>query len=397
MKYFLFLLLAVTTLCDAAWVGPEELLYSGWGNSPTEFYVEWGGDPNAEFFPVISDVADDGWIAISNYYHFKLYTNSGQWVRNVVPPYDISTWPIDPGFVGENIVLVADDMYFISRTGDVLAKVELPYDDIYMGDVDGKYYVATKKPTNNWLIYSSEGVLLDTLSDKPLVLGRISDQIIGFHGGTLHKVTIKYPDKEWKIVSPYGACDEYAYKRGANGNLYCVGEDTIKRFSACGKTVAEFTVPSDVDIEKDMGLGIDPVYTVVEHYGDIKMGNSGDVYTSKVTQDGFSVLKWVWQDAPEDNIGGPDTPTKFKAAPGDAIVNLSWRPSLQDPGCVTGYEIERASTSGGPYSLIGTVDAGVRTYVDTSVESGNIYYYQMHALSPVENSPDTVEVSASAL
>jgi hypothetical protein len=52
-------------------------------------------------------------------------------------------------------------------------------------------------------------------------------------------------------------------------------------------------------------------------------------------------------------------------------VTLSWYPST---GSVAGYNIYRSSVSGGPYSLLKTLDT-TTTFTDASVVSGNRYFY----------------------
>ena len=71
---------------------------------------------------------------------------------------------------------------------------------------------------------------------------------------------------------------------------------------------------------------------------------------------------------------------------------LTWAASPNDPGCVTGYEIDQATTSGGPYTVLTTVNAGVLKYNDTSAAAGTTYYYKIRAVSGTDYSPYTSEV-----
>jgi hypothetical protein len=54
-------------------------------------------------------------------------------------------------------------------------------------------------------------------------------------------------------------------------------------------------------------------------------------------------------------------------------VDLSWNASTSQN--VIGYNVYRASTSGGPYAKINSVLDASTVYTDTSVVSGNTYYY----------------------
>jgi hypothetical protein len=68
----------------------------------------------------------------------------------------------------------------------------------------------------------------------------------------------------------------------------------------------------------------------------------------------------------------PSMPNTLVATPGTAQVNLSWT-------AVSGasnYNVQRATTSSGPYSTIKYNNAGT-TYTDTAVTSGTTYYYRV--------------------
>jgi len=72
---------------------------------------------------------------------------------------------------------------------------------------------------------------------------------------------------------------------------------------------------------------------------------------------------------------------------------LTWTTSPNDPGCVTGYEVVRATSSGGVYSNLTTVEKGVVKYNDTSASAGTTYYYKVRAVAGTEYSPYTAVVS----
>ncbi len=68
---------------------------------------------------------------------------------------------------------------------------------------------------------------------------------------------------------------------------------------------------------------------------------------------------------------------------------LSWTPSADDPGVVTGYEIVRADLASGPFVTVGTVANGVFHYVDTTAAPEVIYYYKVRAMTGNVHSPDS--------
>jgi hypothetical protein len=59
-------------------------------------------------------------------------------------------------------------------------------------------------------------------------------------------------------------------------------------------------------------------------------------------------------------------------------VSLSWSP---DSLAVAGYNVYRGASSGGPYSGLNSVLDSITTYTDSSVQSGQTYYYVTTAVS----------------
>ena len=66
---------------------------------------------------------------------------------------------------------------------------------------------------------------------------------------------------------------------------------------------------------------------------------------------------------------------------------LSWNPSPQDPGIVTGYEIVRSDLASGPFIKIATIAKGVSQYIDTTASPEIIYYYKIRAVAGTVYSP----------
>ena len=100
----------------------------------------------------------------------------------------------------------------------------------------------------------------------------------------------------------------------------------------------------------------------------------------------------AWVDDPNVPTG-PDAPTNLTVKPSINGLYLTWTSSPNDPGCVTGYEISRATTAGGIYSIVTTVDKGGVKYNDMTAAAGTTYYYKIRAVSGTEYSPYTSEVS----
>lgn len=58
-------------------------------------------------------------------------------------------------------------------------------------------------------------------------------------------------------------------------------------------------------------------------------------------------------------------------------VSLSWDTAAE----VVGYNVYRASQSGGPYAKINSVIDAATTYTDSSVQAGQNYYYVTTSVS----------------
>jgi hypothetical protein len=71
---------------------------------------------------------------------------------------------------------------------------------------------------------------------------------------------------------------------------------------------------------------------------------------------------------------------------GVSVVNhsvaLSWTASTST---VTGYNMYSSTTSGGPYTELTTVPTAATAYTDTTVQSGNTYYYVVTAVDSANN------------
>lgn len=85
----------------------------------------------------------------------------------------------------------------------------------------------------------------------------------------------------------------------------------------------------------------------------------------------------------------PGTPTGLAASPGSSKVFLSWNTVAG----ATGYTVKRATTSGGPYTTIGTSSAG--NYTDSGVGNCSSYYYVVAATNAIGVSTNSSEQLAS--
>jgi len=85
----------------------------------------------------------------------------------------------------------------------------------------------------------------------------------------------------------------------------------------------------------------------------------------------------------------PAVPTGLAAVPGNTQVMLSWMASSS----ATGYNVQRSTTSGGPYMQISAPTA--TNYTDTGLTNGTKYFYVISAFNSVGQSANSSEVSAT--
>jgi len=90
-------------------------------------------------------------------------------------------------------------------------------------------------------------------------------------------------------------------------------------------------------------------------------------------------------------LAAPAAPTGLAATAGNAEVTLSWAAS----SFATGYNVKRAATLAGPYTLIGSTIAPLVTYTDVSgLANGTTYYYVVSGIGTGGTSSDSSPVSA---
>lgn len=100
--------------------------------------------------------------------------------------------------------------------------------------------------------------------------------------------------------------------------------------------------------------------------------------------------------SPYPVVAPPPVPTGLTATAGVGTVWLSWTPPAGD--AVGGYNVLRATTSGGPYTVIVSATTSPKTlapqYTDTNVTNGTTYYYVVQAANASGTSASSSEVSA---
>ncbi len=348
----------------AGWSGPQAIIQGMWGTGDDQFGIT--SQDTSDFIPNFN-VTTEQKVVIRDGTNrrVKIYNFSG--ALELIELYKTNLSYKD--------LTIADSYGF---SGDFVGYGEGGVNYFYRADQ--KVYIH----------FSPTGQLLQTYTSKPLELGKVKEKSLG---GGKYKVTVKYPDKEWGII---GKSAFPKYMRDLNGNLYGVGDTQVARFNDCGRELARLAMPENIREEMSSDQpGAEPISGVIEEYGRPVLASNGDVYTWKSTADTYSILKWTWQDDANAPANAPDAPTNLIASASTTGITLTWKASPQDPGCVTGYEIGRSETAGGPYTALGTINKGIFKYEDTTVEAGKTYYYKIRAMFGSAYSEYSNEASGS--
>jgi endo-1,4-beta-D-glucanase Y len=118
---------------------------------------------------------------------------------------------------------------------------------------------------------------------------------------------------------------------------------------------------------------------------------TGGIASSSNTTSQFAEgIAWIAAIKPAASAA-PSAPTNLLANPGDTTVSLTWSATM---GAST-YKVERATTSGGPYTQIGTTN--VPSYTDTGLTNGTTYDYVIVASNRFGDSPLSLPASATPL
>jgi hypothetical protein len=353
----LFLLIIFCTQAEASWQGPSEVLSGGWGSADVQFGIRYEDSGDTFSRDIIVLANGDIWIpdGLVNE-RLKLYNSTGNLKKIIVLDKATRTFP-EYWFIGKLAAVGSDGTVYMSH---------------YMGG-------------NQYALYSPTGQLIKTSMTRPLELGVVSERPIS---ESQYKITIKYPDRTYAFTTDKSFGQ---YIRDNTGHINAIDIGSISRFSQCGKKVGDLNIPnSGTETVTVPNIKL-PVVTEVE-YGQPVAAPNGDVYTWKKTSFKYSILKWTWVDDPNAPTG-PDAPMGLSLMPSTSGLYLTWTASAQDPGCVTGYEVSRATSAGGAGSTVATVDKGVVKYNDTTAEAGTTYYYKVRAVSGSEYSAYTSEVS----
>jgi hypothetical protein len=118
-------------------------------------------------------------------------------------------------------------------------------------------------------------------------------------------------------------------------------------------------------------------------YG-VAFAPDGTIY---VTEDYYHIIRHVTANFPPPPPPAPAPPTGLTVATNSSGILLTWSASLN----ATNYNVERATSSGGPYTTIGTTTT--TSFTDVNVVPGTTYYYVVTASNTGGVSGNSTEVN----
>jgi hypothetical protein len=165
--------------------------------------------------------------------------------------------------------------------------------------------------------------------------------------------------------------------------------------------LAQYAAEAVLGITNDTVDGaVDQIHASVQIYGAPFQGFSDAFYGSGPLEGGHhyprgvtSVLWWLnATNNPSYPIAtvAPEAPTVFSASASDQQVLLLW----QGVSLATGYNLKRATSSGGPYTSVTNGVTGA-SFADSGLNNGTTYYYILTATNQIGESVPTPELSAT--
>lgn len=171
----------------------------------------------------------------------------------------------------------------------------------------------------------------------------------------------------------------YAVEWATNSIKWLVDSNTIQTWTSWSSSTGPYPAPFNQPFFVLMNVAVGGSY--LGYPSDAQI-NAGTTFPGEMQVDFVRVYDYV--------TSIPDAPTGLAGAVGNATVYLNWDSSSTG---ATGYNVKRATTSGGPYTTIATTAAN--SYVDASVSACATYYYVVSATNALGESANSSEVAVS--
>ena len=183
-------------------------------------------------------------------------------------------------------------------------------------------------------------------------------------------------------ISCVTAKGESALSNSANAYIYKSPENLTGTINGSGNPVLTWRAPGNPN---PGGYRLFRSSTSSGPWVEVQNWISGTTYTDTgmTVANGESCyyyvteINWNYETAPSNiaNLTNINAPTNLQAVENSGAVNLTWNSSTTPADKLSGYNIYRSSTPGGPYSKLGNVVGEATTFNDTNILPGDTYYY----------------------
>lgn len=374
--------------CEAHRSGPE-VVAGAWGSGSDQF--GFADRNNVQLFPrsFVVDEAENIAVADIVNRRIKIYSQNGRLRGIIEQPEDdrkADTWPPEHITMSAGkIVVNSGTRYQIFDLAGKLRKVFVvpdsafeaftPDGDVILHQMEKDRY--GRYEDRGYRRYSSDGQVTASYASLLAVTGSVKQEAEEKSGVHEEWWIITYEDRVFTIVEG----GQHRYARDRRGNLYGISSPPFERYDECGIVTGTLERPGSehTAIRQATPESVE-VRDAVIKYGEPVVSPGGDVYSWKWTPDSYSILRWTWAEKENFSVAWQIQPRNVAAVSTGGGVLVSWDISLQDPACVTGYEIGRSVVSGGPYRKIGSVSKGVLRYLDAGAEKGTSSFYSVRSV-----------------
>ncbi|MHA2856974.1 hypothetical protein ACXZ7E_23435 [Paenibacillus lautus] len=213
-----------------------------------------------------------------------------------------------------------------------------------------------------------------------------------YTGGLLDWVTLQLGKS---ISSPTGTVRELTDNNASTSKVIGNGDFVWHTFTSpvevsaviarySGKVTVEFYDANNNLLQKYELSSIDEVETLPTPVQDVS--------TVALKYAGANSRVYEWNVFGKGGELPPEAPFNLTATAGNKNVVLHWSSSVN---AATSFNIKRATVSGGPYTIIGSVTGNTYSYTDSNVMNGTTYYYVVTAITAAGVSGDSNEAFAT--
>jgi N-acetylneuraminic acid mutarotase len=280
-------------------------------------------------------------------------------------------------------------------------------------------------PTPNHLmgaVWDGSNVFLFGGANSNLFSGA-QDGIVRFNPATDTAITMsaKLPTPRFAPSAVWTGSHAYVFGGGSPDGSYL---DQVVRYALTPGAPQNLTISPGPDIgQLALNWQLPPsntysspptgykVYRGSTSGGETFLAYTGAVTTYTDTGLGDGATRWYRVSAITDQGEGPQSssasattfavPTAPRSlaansGPGIGEITLTWQAPSSDGGTpVTGYSVDRSTTTGGPSTRVATLGAAL-TYRDSGLTVGTRYYYRVAASNLVGEGPKSSEANAPA-